>query len=125
MGLDDALFKRKGGKVVVPQHVTTEDLLVTETYTQPPPVPADGHEPLRDLRPGEVGSVVSPKYPDVPYSDDEFRRLLTRLRAGCDFMLDNLDSPKGQEQVGYFAGLAETTQLMAIGYMANHTLNES
>lgn len=124
-GLEEALTRRKGGKVVTPQHVTTENVLVTETYTPPVDERPILERRLRDLRAGEVGSVGSPKYPDVPYSADTFATILTRLRKGCDFMIDNLDSPQGQEQVGYFADLAESAHLMAIGYMSNHILNES
>lgn len=104
-----------------------EKLMITATEPEPevPAGPVAQQLELRPLREGEVGTVSTPAYPDVPYSPEAFATILTRLAKGCEFMINNLDNAQGYEQVAYFADLAETAQCMSIGYMAHHVLTES
>lgn len=129
MALLEAMNRRKTGQdravkiAPPPQPPMSEGVLILEV--EPSPVVAEpvqltlAEQPLRPGRPGEVGMVDTPKYPDVPYSEAELRTLLTNLGRASTFMLDNLGTPKGNDRIGLFCDLAEATHLMMIAHMAH------
>lgn len=66
-----------------------------------------------------------PKHPEVPYSPEAFAVLMSRVQAGCKFMIEHIADAEGDEQIGFLADLLEAASCMAIGHMAARTLKTS
>lgn len=127
MGLTDALNSRKSNQDAAVPVVTADNLMILATepvVETPSPDTSAGAHLLRDLRPGEVGTVTESKYPDTPYDVDALASLIQRTRNGCDFMLAHLNERAGHDQIGFFIDLMEATSCMLVAHMSNHILNE-
>lgn len=130
MGLNDALNSRKSNQeAAVPVALSDDNIMILATAPDPTtPTPtidtSPGGLPLRDLRPGEVGTTVEQKYPDTPYDIETLRTLVQRVRKGSDFMLEHLEDAQGHGQIGFFIDLMEATSCMLVAHMSNNILTK-
>lgn len=122
--LEDAINSRRGGgKAGIPAELNPQ--------TEPmPPRPAteifEGRRVsgVRDSVPGEIGhdNLGGMKPEELVYNVENLKAFLTRTQKGCEFLLQNLSTPEGYEQIGLLVSLMGKAHDLLIAHDAMHRL---
>ncbi len=88
-------------------------------------LPSVGANPaaVRPILPGEVGTRTMKMYPEIEYNRENLVAILTRANKGTAYLLENLDTSAGSEQLGLLCEILEGAQCMVIAHMASGILN--
>jgi hypothetical protein len=116
MSLMEALNSRIG---------TTERIVPAAAVAVPPPLLTGVGDPaaIRETVPGEVGHKSMKMYPEIEYNIENLTAILTRANKGTEYLLGNLGTTAGEEQVGLLCEILEAAQCMLIAHMASGILS--
>lgn len=124
-----ALRKRKNGAVApeIPYDIENPMIVAEAPPPSAPsprePVRPDPARPLRDVKPGEIGSTVAKDLPDE-YSLENLRVCLSKTLKGSQFLMENLTTDTGYANLGYFNEVLDATMAMVILHMAQHEITK-